>query len=129
MHQTPELEPHAPGRPWLEAPRIRQCLHQLEAEPTEAALCEPWKDQLYVARRRRLLHLDTDVGIIGLDPEDQLRVGLQPSMAHRVAHQFAEGEPGVIRSPVERWGRDSLVQGSSGYAPGALVHREDHFSS
>ena len=62
-----------------------------------------------------LLYLDADVVIIGLDPEvDQPSVGLYTGMAYRVAHQFGDGEPGVIRSSVKRWGRDSVVQGGSG---------------
>ena len=78
---------------------------QPKAEPTEAILVDPWKDHLYVARRRPLLHLDVDVVIIGLDPEmDETGVGDHACMAHRVVHQFADGDPGSSDRPLSAGG-------------------------
>jgi hypothetical protein len=81
------------------APRVRRLFDQLKAEATEASLPDPWIDYLHALRRRRLLYLDADVVIIGLDPEKD-ESGTCSSPACRTA--LLTSSVTAIRGPSDR---------------------------
>ena len=61
-----ELEPHMTWRASFVAPVISRVLDEAKTEAPNAVQVEPWSDEANVVRRRPLLHLDSDVIVVGL---------------------------------------------------------------
>ena len=125
-----ELEPHVTWWADFVAPVISRVLDEAKTEAPDAVQVEPWSDEANVVRRRPLLHLDSDVIVVGLyDHADDITALVQIRVPHRVGDDLADGEADVVETTVEHRWRDGLVQRGSGQERCALVRRQDHLSA